>query len=324
MRNEDYWCSMRVAVPCHAFCRNDTLRAELLADYPDVKFNDEFVRFDEAGLVRWVEDCDAAIVALEAITESFLAASPQLRIISKFGVGVDNLDAAALQRHGVRLGWQGGTNALSVAELALCFAIAGLRHVGETSAAMRAGERPAAAMGRHLSGRVVGIHGCGQVGQQLVRLLAPFGCTILVCDIADYAGFYAEHSVSRVEQDELVARSEVLSLHLPLTDQTRNLYDSRMLARMRPDCVLINTCRGGIVDETALQLALSGGTIGAACFDVFAEEPATNDGLLALPNFLATPHLAGSAEEARLAMGRAAIRGLTQNAIPQPGQSPFL
>jgi len=315
---------MRVAVPCHAFCRNETLRAELQEQYPDVKFNDDFDRFDEDGLVGWVADCDAAIIALEAITESFLAASPQIRIISKYGVGVDNLDVFALQRHGVRLGWQGGTNALSVAELTLCFAIAGLRHVGESSAAMRAGDRPSAAMGRHLSGRVIGIHGCGHVGRQVVQLLAPFNCTILACDIVDYAEFYAEHSITPVDQDELAARSEVLSLHLPLTDQTRNLYDSKRLAQMRRDCVLINTCRGGIVDENSLLQALTNQQISAACFDVFAQEPPTNDELLALPNFLATPHLAGSAEEAKLAMGRAAIRGLSQNAIPRPGQSPFI
>lgn len=315
---------MRVAVPCHAFCRNETLRTELLDVYPDVKFNDEFVRFDENGLVRWLEDCDAAIIALEAITEALLAASPQLRIISKFGVGLDNLDPTALQAHGVRLGWQGGTNALSVAELSLCFAIAGLRHVGATNAAMRSGKRPAAAMGRHLSGRVVGVHGCGMVGKQFVRLLAPFGCEVLACDIVDHGEFYAEHDVSPVDLEELVARSEVLSLHLPLTGLTRNLYDSSLLARLRSDCVLINTCRGDIVDEQALRHALSGGKIGAACFDVFAQEPAVNDDLLNLPNFLATPHLAGSAEEARLAMGRAAIRGLAQNTVPAPDQAPFV
>ena len=314
---------MNVAVPCHAFCRNETLRKELLATGCTVKFNDEFFRFDERALAEWFAGCDAAIVALEPITEALLSATPDLRVISKYGVGVDNVDAGALKRHGVRLGWQGGTNALSVAELALCFAIAGLRHVGATNAAMRAGKRPAAAMGRHLSGRVVGIHGCGHVGKQLVRLLAPFGCKILACDIVDHPQFYAQHCVTAVDMGELLERSEVLSLHLPLSALTRGLYDATMLARLRPDCVLINTCRGGIVDEVALKDALGYGRIYAACFDVFAEEPSTDQALLSLPNFLATPHLAGSAEEARLAMGRAAIAGLSENEIPVPGIPPF-
>jgi len=314
---------MKVAVPCHAFCRHPTLRAELLAVCDDVRFNDGFRRFSECELAGWIDGCDAAIVALEPITETFLAAAPRLRVISKYGVGVDNLDPAALKRHGIRLGWQGGTNALSVAELALCFAIAGLRHVGATAAAMRAGARPGAAMGRHLSGRVVGIHGCGHVGRQFVRLLAPFGCTILARDIADQAEFYRRHGVEAVSFDDLLSRSEVLSLHLPLTDATQGLYSAAVLFRLREDCVLINTCRGGIVDETALKTVLSEGRIAAACFDVFAEEPPGDDALLTLPNFLATPHLAGSAEEARLAMGRAAIRGLFENAVPEPGRSPF-
>lgn len=314
---------MRVAVPCHAFCRHETLRKELLAVCDDVQFNDRFVRFDEPSLVEWFTGCDAAIVALEPITEPLLAASPQLRVISKYGVGIDNLDAAALCRHGIRLGWQGGTNALSVAELTLCFAIAGLRHVGVTSAAIRAGDRPGAEMGRHLSSRVFGIHGCGHVGKQLVRLLASFGCEILACDIIDDLEFYGAHNVTAVDFDTLVERSEVLSLHLPLTAKTRNLYDSAVLDRLRPDCILINTCRGGIVDEAALRETLLKGRISAACFDVFALEPPTDTGLLSLPNFLATPHIGGSAEEARLAMGRAAIRGLFDNAVPQLGCPPF-
>ena len=314
---------MRVAVPCHAFCRHPTLREELLAVCNDVQFNDRFVRFDEQSLADWFKACDAAIVALEPITETLLAASPQLTVISKYGVGVDNLNAASLKHHGVRLGWRGGTNALSVAELSLCMAIAGLRHVGVTSAALRAGDRPGAEMGRHLSGRTVGIHGCGQVGKHLVRLLSPFNCQVIACDIVDYPEFYKEHDVAAVDFDTLIARSEVLSLHLPLTTRTRGLYDAAVLARLRPDSILINTCRGGIVDEEALKETLSEGRIAAACFDVFAAEPPTDTALLSLPNFLATPHIGGSAEEARLAMGRAAIRGLFDNAVPEPGQPPF-
>jgi D-3-phosphoglycerate dehydrogenase len=314
---------MRVAVPCHAFCRHPVLRAELLAVCDDVQFNDEFQRFTERELADWLAGCDAAIIALEPVTEACLAAAPQLKIISKYGVGIDNLDATVLNRHGIRLGWQGGTNALSVAELTLCFAIAGLRHVGASSSAIRAGARPTAMMGRHLSGRTVGVHGCGHVGKQVIRLLAPFGCDILACDIVDHADFYRENHVTSVTFDELLDRSEVLTLHLPLTDRTRTLYDAAVLSRLRPDCVLINTCRGGIVDEVSLKTILAENRITAACFDVFAEEPPTDEKLLTLPNFLATPHLAGSAEEARLAMGRAAIRGLFENSIPVPGQSPF-
>src|SRR5690606_26394487 len=107
--------------------------------------------------------------------------------------------------------------------------------------------------------------------------------------------------------------AEVISLHLPLTSLTRDLYDSAVLKRLRPDCVLINTCRGGIVNEAALQAALTNSTLTAACFDVFEEEPPTNDDLLRIPSLLPTSHIGASAEEARIAMTLAAIRGLTKN-----------
>jgi len=313
----------RVAVPCHAFCRNQVLRRELLDEFPDVKFNDDYLRFDEDGLIEWLAGCNAAIVSLDAISERVLTALPELKVISNYGVGLDNVDPAAMNKRRVRLGWTAGVNRLSVAELALSFAIAGVRHVTALNTDMRAGKRPGQRMGRLLSGRVVGIHGCGHVGKELVRLLQPFECKILACDIVDYGEFYRSFDVTPVGFDELVDRAEVLSLHLPLNESTRGLYDAAVLARLRDDCVLINTCRGNIVDEGALKAALGGRRIAAACFDVFAIEPPLDDELLNLPNLLATPHIGASAAEARLAMGRAAILGITENFLPRPGEFPF-
>ena len=115
----------------------------------------------------------------------------------------------------------------------------------------------------------------------------------------------------------------VLSLHVPLNDTTRGLYDAETLDRIQSGAVLINTCRGNIVDEQALKERLCDGRLAAACMDAFAVEPPTDDELLNAPNFFATPHIGGSAEEARLEMGRAAIRGLTENALPERGVPPF-
>lgn len=314
---------MRVVVPSISFSQHPVLRQELLAQYPASKFNDAQRRMSEDELMAWMKGYDAAIMGLEPLTERMLDALPELKVIGRMGVGLDNVDCALFKRRGIRIGWHAGVNKLSVAELTLAFAIIGLRHVGQGNADMRAGKRPRQIMGRHLSGRVVGLHGCGNVGKEVVRLLQPFGCTLLACDIADYAEFYRSHDVTPVGMDELLARSEVLSLHLPLNRATHGLYTKAVLDRLRPDCVLINTCRGDIVDEAALKQRLKAGGIAAACFDVFAIEPPTDDELLTLPNFFATPHIGGSAEEARLAMGRAAIRGLTENFLPEPGVYPF-
>lgn len=314
---------MRVAVPSISFSQTEALRHEILEQYPDTRFNETGVRLNEEELVEFLSDRDAAIMGIEAMTEKTLERLPELRVISRMGVGVDNISAEMLNKFDIRIGWTGGTNRQSVAELMICFAIAGLRHVPQLNHDMRMGRRPRLKMGRHLGGRVVGLHGCGNVGKEVIRLLKPFDCQILACDIRDYSEFYLEHGVEAVSMDELLARSEVLSLHLPLSDATRGLYSADVLAQLRPDCVLINTCRGGIVDEAALMQVLTEGRITAACFDAFAVEPPTDDDLLNAPNFLCTPHLGGSAEEARLAMGRAAIAGLSDNFVPEDGKPPF-
>ena len=313
----------RVAIPSISFCQTEILRAEVLARYPDTRFNEEQRRMREDELIVFLADRDAAIMGLENLTAEMLDQLPDLKIISRMGVGLDNVDPGMLRDRGIRIGWKGGTNRRSVAELMIAFSVCALRHVGPLYAAMRDGERPRHQMGRHLSGRVVGLHGCGNVGKDVVRLLQPLGCEILVHDIRDYGDFYTEFGVQAVSMDELVDRSEVLSLHIPLDDTTRGLYSADVLDRMRDDAVLINTCRGGIVDEIALKERLLDGRLAAACIDAFTVEPPTDDELLNAPNFLCTPHIGGSAAEARLAMGRAAIDGIEDNFLPEPGIFPF-
>ena len=313
----------RVAIPSISFCQTEILREEILARYPDTRFNEEQRRMTDDELVEFLSDRDAAIMGLENLTADMLDRLPDLKIISRMGVGLDNVDPAMLRDRGIRIGWTGGTNRRSVAELMIAFSVCALRHVGPLYAAMRNAERPRHQMGRHLSGRIVGLHGCGNVGKDVVRLLQAWDCEILAHDIRDFPEFYAEFGVTPVSFEDLVARSEVLSLHIPLDDTTRGHYSADVLDRMRADAVLINTCRGGIIDEKALKERLLDGRLAAACIDAFAVEPPTDDELLNAPNFLCTPHIGGSAEEARLAMGKAAIDGIEDNFLPEPGVYPF-
>jgi len=300
--------------------RHPAMRQEVVNVYPNAKFANGDRRMGEDELIAFLKECDAAIIGFEPVTERVLGALPDLRIISKYGNGCESFDFQAMKRHGVRFGYTWGVNKLAVAELALGFMLMGLRWVMPLNVAMRAGERPRLRNGRFLTGRVVGIHGCGNIGKEVVRLLQPFGCKIIACDIKDYADFYKEWDVEPVSFDELLARSEVLTLHLPKTRQTLGLYSREVLSRLRPDCLLINTCRGGIVDEAALLGRLDSGALTAACFDVFAVEPAENDRLLRHPNMLATPHIGASTEETRLILVRAAIRGLTNNRVVEPNE----
>ncbi|MBO1074524.1 NAD(P)-dependent oxidoreductase [Roseomonas marmotae] len=297
------------------------LRERILAEYPQAKFNEDIRhRMTEEEIIAFLADCDGAIMGGDVVNDRVLRALPHIRDIGIFGVGLNTVDLAACQRHGVRLGFTPGVNRLAVAELALCFMIAGLRWVAPLSLAMRNGERPRTRVGRSLTGRVVGLHGCGHIGKEVVRLLQPFGCTIITHDIRDYPDFYREHDITPVSFAELLERSEVLSLHIPRSPATEDLYDAATLARLRPDCVLVNTCRGGIVNEEALLERLESGKLVAACLDVFAHEPPDNDRLLRHPNLLSTPHAGASTREARIAMVDAALRGLREGELVDPAK----
>lgn len=300
--------------------RHPAMRQQVLDLYPKAKFHDAGHRLNEDEMIRFLADCDAAIIGFEPVTERVLAALPQLKTIAKYGNGCESFDFAAMKRHGVKFGYTWGVNKLAVAELALGFMLMGLRWVMPLNVAMRAAQRPRLRNGRFLTGRVVGIHGCGNIGKEVVRLLQPFNCTILACDIKDYADFYKQWNVSPVSHDELLARSEVLTLHLPKTHLTRGLYSRQVLAKLRKDCILINTCRGEIVDEDALLERLDSGDLAAACFDVFAVEPAQNDRLMNHPNMLATPHIGASTEETRLILVRAALARLNDARIVEPDE----
>jgi phosphoglycerate dehydrogenase-like enzyme len=305
----------RVAVCSRSFSANSVLRNELLARYRNVTFNDAGAQLNGDSLVEFLRGHHKAITGLEMIDAFVLEQLPELQVISKYGVGLDMIDLNALRSFGKRLGWTGGVNQRSVSELVISFAIAMLRHVP-------AGHREVLVgtwrqhIGGYLSGRTVGIIGCGHIGKDVVSLLKPFGCPILAHDIRDYSGFYAAHKVVATSLEELLTTADVVTLHVPLNDSTRGMLDERRLALLKPDAILINTARGGLVDEIALKRMLLENRLAAAAFDVFAEEPPRDLGLLSLPNFLVTPHIGGSAHEAVLAMGRAAIDGLDQNAIP--------
>ena len=307
----------RVAVCSRSFSRNPVLRAELLQRYEQVTFNDAGAQLSGDKLVEFLKGHDKAITALEVIDASILARLPELKVIGKYGVGLDMIDLVAMRAYGKRLGWTGGVNRRSVSELVISFAIAMLRHVPAAHREVLAGAWRQH-VGGYLSGRTIGIVGCGHVGKDLVVLLKPFECRILVHDILEFREFYAAHGIEPVALETLLHRSDIVTLHVPLTDSTRGMIDARRLAILRPTAVLINTARGELVDETALRRTLQEGRLAAAAFDVFATEPPTDRELLSLPNFLATPHIGGSAHEAILAMGRAAIRGLDENEIPQP------
>ena len=299
----------KVAVASRSFSKHEGLCKELLKRYPETDFNDLGESLSGQRLVEFLSGHTKAITALEVLDESILKQLPELEVISKYGVGLDMLDLSAMSYMGKKLGWTSGVNRRSVSELVISFMISSLRKLPYCQKEILAG-RYRQIRGRELSGRTVGIIGCGNIGKDLVKMLKPFNCTILVNDIVDYAEFYQKHNILSVSKEEVMSRAELVTLHVPLDDSTHWMISSEELKLMKRDSVLINAARGNLVDEVALLEGLKKGKPGAAAFDVLAQEPPENFELLKHDNFLISPHIGGSTEEAIWAMGMAAIDGL--------------
>jgi D-3-phosphoglycerate dehydrogenase len=298
-----------VAVASRSFSRHPVLRAELLGRYSQVTFNDGGHSLHGQKLIDFLRGHVKAVTALERLDEGLFNALPELKVISKYGVGLDMIDLQAMHRHGVLLGWTGGVNKRSVAEMVIAAAISLLHRVPLANQEVRAGAWREI-RGRQLTGKTVGIIGCGHIGKEVAVLLRGFECQVLAHDILDFPEFYRRYQVTPVGLEELLRRSDIVTLHLPLDDSTRQMLSAGRLALMKPEACLINTARGNLVDEAKLKELLLHKSLAGAAFDVFAQEPPADRELLNLPNFLATPHIGGSTEEAILNMGRAAINGL--------------
>jgi len=302
----------RIKAASRTFSQHPRLRAEILAHFPNTAFNENGVAFDKSGLIEYLDDADGAVIGLELIDDEVLAACPRLRIVAKYGVGLDGIDTEACTRRGVAIGWTGGVNRRSVSEMALAFMISLSRNLYPTSIQLKGGVWHKSG-GAQLSGKTVGIIGLGNIGTDLAGLLAPFGCRLLGNDIEDRTEVCRTLGITHVDKDTLFAESDVVTFHVPLTPETRHLVDRQVLEQMKPTAILINTARGPIVREADLKRALVEGTIAAAALDVFEVEPPVDHDFVSLPNLFCTPHIGGNAEEAVLAMGMSAIGHLKRH-----------
>ena len=280
----------------------DERAVERLCARHDVLFDAKLVD-DAARLSTEAAGCDALIVRNRTqVRGELLAALKRCRVVGRLGVGLDNIDVAGCEAKRIRVIPATGANALSVAEYVIAAALLLLRGAYQSTAAVAAGKWPRAALsnGREAAGKTLGVVGFGSIGQATARLAAAVGMTIVANDeqvpVADPA--YARLGARRVGLDELLALSDVVSLHVPLIDSTRNLFDAQRIESMKAGAILINTARGGIVDEAALAAALKSGRLGGAALDVFTQEPLPPpphfDGC---PNLILTPHIAGVSAE---------------------------
>ena len=258
---------------------------------------------DGARLYREAKWANALIVRNRTqVRGELLDALAQCTVVGRLGVGLDNIDVAGCEARGIRVIPATGANALSVAEYVIASAMMLLRCAYASTADVAAGRWPRHALsnGRELSGKTLGLVGFGVIGQLTARLAKALGMRTVAFDAMMDAGHraFAENDTQPLGLDELVAQADVVSLHVPLVDGTRNLFDASRIAAMKGGAVLINTSRGGIVDESAVAFALREGRLGGAALDVFDAEPlAAIAHFEGCPNLLLTPHIAGVTTE---------------------------
>ena len=299
-----------IAVASHSFPKSQTLRQELLARYPGSTFNETGRPLGREPLIAFLRGHAKAITGLETLDDAVFDALPDLRVVSKYGVGLDMIDLEAARRHGVAIRWTPGVNRQAVAELTIGFMIALCRSIVPLALDVREGVWRQPGGGRQLSSAVIGVLGCGHVGQQVARLCRAFGATVLAHDVRAYDEFYREYGVQPVAFSALLEQADIVTVHVPLDASTRGLIGAHELSSMKRAAYLVNTARGGIVDESAVAAALVERRLAGAAFDVFTAEPPVNRELLRAPNFIGTPHIGAGTHDAVLAMGRAAIAGL--------------
>lgn len=281
------------------FMDEDAIR-EHLGDFP-VLYDPQLVDQPER-LRSALGDCLALIVRNRTqVRGPLLEAAPRLRIVGRLGVGLDNIDVPACTARGVRVCPAVGANDLAVAEYVICAAMLLLRRAWFATARVGAGEWPRMELiGRELAGKRLGLVGLGAIARLTARKALALGMEVAAHDPFVAPDDAAWRDIERLELAQLMARSDVISLHTPLTPHTRRLIDAAVIRQMRPGAILINSARGGVLDEMALIEALRAGHLGGAAIDVFETEPldgAAGSAWRELPNVILTPHIAGVTEE---------------------------
>ena len=287
-----------------------------------------------AELLRRARGCDGLLTLLtDKVDDELLEVVGRgLKVVSNFAVGYDNIDVAACARRGVLVGNTPGVLTETTADLAWALMLAAMRRLPEGDRYVRAGDwrtwGPQLLMGGDIHGATLGIVGFGRIGQAVARRASGFGMTVLYSSrTAAPADVEAELEVRRVDLDDLLATSDIVSLHCPLVPETRGLIDAAALALMKPTAVLVNTSRGPVIDQAALAVALRTGAIAAAALDVTDPEPiAPDDPLLSLDNCLVVPHIASASRATRGRMASMAaanlIAGVRGEPLPNQVQPP--
>lgn len=305
---------MKIVVPVKTFSKNSILVNELLENFPNSKVNTNGIVFNDNELIEFINGYDVMICGLEKIGEKLLKACPSIKLIVKYGVGLDNIDFNACKKYDVNVLFEKGVNKNSVAELTIGFMLALNRNIYSTCSELKSNIWNKSG-GSELSNKTVGIIGVGNIGKQVIKLLKPFNCRIIVNDIINQQEYYNKLNIEEVSKEELLKRSDIISVHTPLNEEMYHFFNRDKFQLMSQDSILINTARGSIIKTNDLIYALENEYIRGAALDVFEEEPPFNLNLVHLSNLICTPHIGGNSIESVLAMGRSAINLILKNRL---------
>jgi D-3-phosphoglycerate dehydrogenase len=299
----------KILVTPTSYAKNDpTLRTKLEAEVGEVVYNPTGRPLSSDELLELIPGCDGYIAGLDAIDRAVINGSDKLRVIARYGVGVDNVDLDAARERGIVVTNTPGANSASVAELTVGLILSLGRKIPEAVQAAKKGEWPRMT-GISLEGKTIGLLGFGAIAKNVARRLAGFDCDVIA--------YHPSYDITTAEslgvqlrpEEDLIREADFLSLHLPLNQESRGMVNSEFLGKMKPGAFLINTSRGELIDEEALFEALQSGRLQGAALDAFSKQPPDpGNPLLAMPQVIATPHMGAHTDGATNAMGWAALQ----------------
>lgn len=289
--------------------KNDALLSKLYDFTKDIVFNPTGKPLTEDELIPLLKDCDGYLAGLDFVSEKVLKECPNLKAISRYGVGYDRVDVEAAKKQGIIVTNTPGVNSEAVGELAFGLILSAARKIPYLNEQTRKGEW-VRSTGMELKGKTLGILGLGAIGKVVARCGKGFGMNVIAYDPYINSAYCSENDIKVCTFAEVIREAEVISLHLPLTDETKHIINAEMFGKMKKGTILINASRGGIIDEDAAYDALKSGTLGGLGLDAYETEPPKGSRLFEFDNVVATPHTGAHTREATQKMAELSVQNL--------------
>ena len=301
---------MKILVTPTSFLKNPQAKAMVEAFADEIVYNPQTRPMEAEEVLELLDGVDGYIAGLDYITAEVIGRAPEsLKVISRYGAGVDRVDLEAAKAKGITVTNTPGTNAVAVCELAFGLMLSLARAIPRLDNAVKKGEWPRN-NGIELAGKTLGVVGFGAIGKNLAKRARAFGMDVIAYDPYFDTAFAAQYDVAQKSLDEVIAGADFISLHVPLTKETQYMIGEDAISRMKDGAFVINTARGGLVDEAAAAKALQSGKLGGIGLDAYEVEPVTDSPLFGLDNVVMTPHTGAHTNEAIAGMGIMAAQNL--------------